>query len=119
MVRLPIVLEGGEKAEYPNGLLLSYALSALAAYDREVDITYFDSGLRTVRINTVTYASTLHATSNIVATMFYLDVGSINQRVEKIEFTGSVFGSQTLRRVFEYTLSGIRYTISGFYYELV
>lgn len=95
-----------------------FHVASLAAYDKVVAITYHDAGLRTQRINQVTYASVAFPKTNITKTVFYLDVGSINQRIEKVEYVGSIFSPDSLRKVFTYSLSGIRYKNDGFYYEL-
>lgn len=95
-----------------------FHLASLAAYDKVSNITYLDAGLRTQRINTVTLSSVLYPDADIVKTVFYLDVGSINQRIDKIEYVGSVFSPDNLRKVFNYSLSGIRYKLDSCEYEL-
>jgi hypothetical protein len=108
----------GDGADAGSGDMYAYFQAVLSAYDRLASVTYFDFGLRFQRIHTITYLSTIFPDSNIVKTVYYTDVGTMNQRIEKIEYVGSVFSSQSLRKVFSYSLSGIRYSLSGFEYEL-
>lgn len=93
-------------------------LASLSAYDKVVAITYHDAGLRTERINTVTYSSTLYPEASLVKTVFWLDVGTMNQRVDKEEFAASVLAPDSLRKTYVYQASGIRYRRSGYSLEL-
>lgn len=106
---------GGPK---PESVKYDYHLNALAAYDRVAAITYHDAGLKTQRINQITLSSAVYPLADIVKTIFYLDVGTMNQRIDKIEYVGSVFSPDGLRKVFNYSLSGIKYKFDGFNYEL-
>ena len=101
----------------PNGKLAQF-LASLAAHDRVADITYHDSGLRTARINTVTYSSATYPSSDVVKTVYHLGVGTLNQRIDKIEWVGGVFGGDSLRKVFTYALVGIKYVKTEQHYEL-
>ena len=114
-----ILLPDGKKSQLPlGGQLAGTGLSALATFERVVSITYHDFGLRTKRIDQVALESTAYPDSDILKTVFYLDVGTMNQRIDKVEFSGDIFGAQSLRKSFSYTLSGHRYVRSGFTYEL-
>jgi len=101
-----------------NSVKLDYHLATLSAFDRVAEITHHDEGLRTQRIDTITYESAQFPDANIVSTVFYLDVGRQTQRIEKIEWVGSVFDGQSLRKNFDYTASGIKFIKTGFNYEL-
>lgn len=122
----PLILNNGKITQLPlgdfldlgYGVKLKHYLSLLASYDQVVSIAYLDAGLRTERVDTITYTSTLFPDSDIVKTIFYLDVGKLNQRIEKIEYVGAVFSPDSLRKNFTYSLSGIRQIQSGFDYEL-
>lgn len=126
MLRKPIVLKDGLLHELPSGdtleigygKKLSFHLASLASFDKAVSITYHDAGLRTERINQITLSSVLFPNTNIVKTVFYLNVGSIHQRIDKIEYVGSILLPDSLRKVFNYSVSGIGYKLDGFDYEL-
>jgi len=129
MIQIPLILKDGKISQLPVGdsisgaavpvsVKIDYHLAALAAHDRIAAINYADAGLRTQRISDITYTSALFPDSDIVATVDYLDAGTMNQRIDKIEFVGSVFSPDSLRKVFTYTLSGIKYRPTNFYYEL-
>lgn len=106
----------GDFADY--GVKFNYHVASLAAYDKIVAITYHDAGLRTQRINQVTLSSVLYPDADVVKTIYYLDVGSIDQRIDKIEYTGDIFLPDSLRKVFNYSTSGIGYKLDGYEYEL-
>ena len=114
----PFDLVNKNESGIPDSVKIDYHLAALAAHDRIAAVNYLDSGLRTQRISDITYTSVLFPDSDIVATIDYLDVGTMNQRIDKIEFVGPVFLSDSLRKVFAYTLAGIKYKQTSFYYEL-
>jgi hypothetical protein len=128
MIRRPLVLKDGIISElpigdsvpgsFPDGDKFAYHVAALAAYDRIAAINYADSGLRNQRISGITYTSSLFPDSNIVKNIYYLDVGNMNQRIDKIEYVGSIFSPDSLRKVFNYSLSGIKYKVVGYNYEL-
>ena len=100
------------------GVKFNYHVASLAAFDKISSITYHDSGLRTQRINQITLSSVLYPDANIVKTIFYLDVGSIKQRIDKIEYVGSIFLPDSLRKVFNYSVSGIGFKLDSYDYEL-
>jgi len=129
MIHKPLVLNDGKISQLPTGDTISgagtvdsvkfnYHLAALASYDRIAAVNYADAGLRTQRVSDITYTSALFPDSDIVATVAYLDVGTMNQRIDKIDFVGLVFSPDSLRKVFTYTLSGIKYRTTNFHYEL-
>lgn len=130
MIHLPLVLNDGKISQLPAGDNISgalppdfgdkfaYQMAALASYDRIAGISYSDSGLRTQRVNQITYSSSAFPDSDIVKTVFWLDVGKMNQRIDKIEYVGSIFSPQSLRKNFVYTPNGIRFDLTQFNFEL-
>jgi hypothetical protein len=106
----------GDFTDY--GYKFNFHVASLAAFDKVVDITYQDTGLRTQRIDTVTYSSTLYPDTDLVKTIYWLDVGSINQRIDKEEYVGGIFSPDNLRKVYEYSLTGIKYKFDGYYFEI-
>ncbi|OQB05786.1 MAG: hypothetical protein BWY19_00811 [bacterium ADurb.Bin212] len=93
---------------------LKFHLASLAAYDKVLSVTYLDSGLRTERINTVTYSSALYPNTNLVKTIFWLDVGTMKQRIDKEEYVGAVLAPDSVRKTHAYSTSGIRYKRDGY-----
>lgn len=110
--------QGPEGTFEDQGYKFNFHVASLAAYDKIVSVTYLDSGLRTQRIDEVVMSSVLYPDTAMTKTLFYLDVGTMNQRIEKIEYDGAIFSPDKLRKVFEYSLSGIKYKKDGFYYEI-
>lgn len=106
----------GDFTDY--GVKFNFHVASLSSFDKIVEITYHDPGLRNQRIDTITLSSVLYPDTNVVKTVFYLDVGSINQRIDKIEYVGSIFGVDSLRKNFVYSLSGIKYKLEEYNYEL-
>ena len=97
---------------------LRFHLASLSAYDKVVAVTYHDAGLRTERINTVTLSSSLYPIANMVKTVFWLDVGTMNQRIDKEEYAAGVLSPDGLRKTYVYAASGIRYRRSGYSLQL-
>lgn len=97
---------------------LKFHLASLAAYDKVLSVTYLDSGLRTERINTVTYSSALYPNTNLLKTIFWLDVGTMKQRIEKEEYIGGVLAPDSVRKTYNYVSSDIRYRQTGYELEL-
>jgi hypothetical protein len=106
----------GDFTDY--GYKFNFHVASLAAFDKVVDITYQDTGLRTQRIDTVTLSSTLYPDANIVKTVSWLDVGTMNQRIDKEEYVGAIFSPDNLRKVYEYSVTGIRYKLDSYYFEV-
>ncbi len=96
----------------------TFHLAALSSLDKVTSITYLDSGLRTERINQITYSSVADTRVNVVKTVYWLDVGTMNQRIEKEEYVGTIFSPDSLRKVYAYTVSGIRYRRTGYSLEI-
>lgn len=92
----------------------TFHLASLSAYDKIVSIAYLDQGLKTERIDTVTYASSLYPNANLVKTIFWLDVGTMKQRVEKEEYVGAILSPDSLRKTYVYSLDGIKYRRDGY-----
>lgn len=109
-------LVGKSQAEYNDKF--SFIFASLSAYDKVVSIQYTDSGLLTQRISSVTYSSDDFPDADLVKTVYWLDVGTMNQRVDREEYVGAIFSPDNLRKVYNYSLVGIRYNIDGFYYEI-
>jgi hypothetical protein len=100
------------------GNKFKFHVNSLSAYDKVVSVTYHDEGLRTQRVDEVTMSSTLYPDTDVVKKVYWLGVGTLSQRIEKIEYVGGVFTPDSIRKVFQYALSGTRYRVSGFNYEL-
>lgn len=94
-----------------------FIYSSLSALDKIVDISYADSGLRYERITSIEYSSVDFPDANATKTITWLDAGTMNQRIEKEEWTGSIFSPYSLRKVYDYSASGITYRLDGFYFE--
>ena len=109
-------LVGKSSATYNDKF--SFIFASLSAYDKVVSIQYADSGLLTQRIYSVTYSSDDFPDADLVKTVYWLDVGTMNQRVDREEYVGAIFSPDNLRKVYNYSLVGIRYNIDGFYYEI-
>ena len=109
-------LVGKSSATYNDKF--SFIFASLSAYDKVVSIQYADSGLLTQRISSVTYSSDDFPDADLVKTVYWLDVGTMNQRVDREEYVGAIFSPDNLRKVYNYSLIGIRYNIVGFYYEI-
>lgn len=95
----------------------TFHLASLSSLDKVVSITYLDQGLKTERINQITYSSVADTRVNVVKTVFWLDVGTMNQRIDKEEYVGTIFSPDSLRKTYQYVLSGIRYRRTGYSLE--
>jgi hypothetical protein len=96
----------------------TFHLASLSAYDKILSVSYLDVGLRTERINTVTYSSVLYPNANLIKTISWLDIGSINQRIEKEEYVGDILSPDKLRKIYSYTAIGNKFQKNGYYLEL-
>jgi len=105
--------------DLPDSVLFKYGLGWLSAYDTVCSITNIDAGLKTQIISQVVYSSALYPDRDVTKTVSYHDVGSINQRIDKIEYTGGAFTPQTFTKEFYYTASGLRYLLTGIGYNLI
>lgn len=97
---------------------LQTMLAIIAAHDRVADISYDDDGLRTMRMSGANYTSALYPDSEITISVSYLDVGSINQRIDQIDINGGALGASILSKVYEYVPQGTKQKLTGYYYEL-
>lgn len=95
-----------------------FIFASLSAMDKEVAVTYHDLGQRNQRINTVTYSSSTYPDTDLVKTVYWLDVGTMNQRIEKEEYVGAVLTPNSLRKLYTYTPVGIRYVTDGYLFEI-
>jgi hypothetical protein len=50
--------------------------------------------------------------------VYWLDVGTMNQRIEKEEYVGTIFSPDSLRKVYAYQTTGIRYRRTGYSLEI-
>lgn len=92
-------------------------LSSIAAYDKEISVSYYDEGLRHQRIASALYESDDFPNTFMQKYVFWNDAGSMNQRIEKIEYSGGILTSG-IRRNFNYTLEGIKYRLESISTEL-
>ncbi len=95
-----------------------YHINALASYDRIQEIELLDEGARNQRINKVTMTSVEFPKSEILIDVFWLGVGTINQRIEKLEISGPVLTPDKIRKSFEYNQIDGKYIYKGFNLEL-
>ena len=91
--------------------------ASLSAFDKIQAITYDDAGQAYERIASVTYTSTSYPDANMTKVVTWLDAGTMNQRIQKEEFTASVISPDSLRKNYSYTAVGIRYRRTGYTYE--
>jgi len=92
-------------------------LSSIAAYDKEIDILYADQGLRFERVISATYSSDDFPDSEMTKQVYWLDAQTMNQRIEKIEYTGGILTSG-VRRIFNYNQEGIRFRLDSISTEI-
>jgi hypothetical protein len=111
-------LVGSSGTDLPVSDKLTYALAALAAYDRVVDITYLDEGTIYRRISSVSLESAGFPDSEIEISVSYLGAGTMDQRIDEISITGTVFGTDVLKKVYQYNQVGIRHEMAGFQYQV-
>lgn len=102
--------------EFSNRLTL--ILSSLASFDRVAEISYFDQGLRTERIDQIIYSSSTYPDSNVTKSVSYSDVGTMNQRIDKVEYTGGILDTQTLTLTYQYEQHGLRFIKTGYNFDL-
>lgn len=95
------------------GSKFQYHVASLSSYDKVELISYADEGLRSERISSITMSSLLYPNANIVIDVYYLDVGTMDQRIDKIEISGPIFSPDKIRKIFDYTLIGNRYRLDG------
>lgn len=104
---------------YPNySDKLKTLLAILAAHDRIANISYFDVGLRTQRIESVNFVSALYPDSEISKQVTYSDVDTIKQRILRIDISGGALGASTLSKVFDYSPEGFKQKLNGYHYEI-
>lgn len=97
---------------------LRFHLASLSAFDKTITITHADQGLRTERISSVSYASSLYPDCSLTKSIYWLDVGLMNQRIDKVEYLGGVFAPDNLRQNYIYQASGIHFRRTGITYEI-
>lgn len=100
------------------GILLQFRIASLAAYDKIVQLNYADLGLKTQRVSSLVLSSAVFPQADVTKTVFWLDVGTMNQRVEKVEYSGGALAPQQLRKTYQYSSVGIKYKLDGFFFEL-
>lgn len=97
---------------------LTFHLASLEAYDKVISITYLDSGLKSQRISQISYSSILYPDATLVKNIFWLDAGTMNQRIDKEEYVGGVLAPDSVRKTYNYVSSDIRYRQTGYELEL-
>ena len=80
-------------------------------------VVYSDVGLRNERPIQIVCGSALFPDAVMMKSIFYHDVGKLNQRIDKIEYTGPALSPDGLRKVFQYSMNNGKYKKDGFYYE--
>lgn len=114
--------EGPEGTQGPAGVfdyssnIQRFRIESLAAYDRIASVTYLNPNTRIEVPQVITLNSAAYPDSELVKTIYYLDLGSINQRIEKIEYVGGVLAAP-VRKVFNYSPLGSKFRPIGHYYE--
>ena len=93
-----------------GGQVVSYKNSA---------VTYLDEGLRTQRIGSIEFELFDDATQKITSTISWLDVGTMNQRIEKEVLAGSLLNGQSFEKIYVWRSVGIRYVLDGFEYQVI
>lgn len=100
------------------GILLQFRIASLAAYDKIVQVNYADLGLKTQRVSSLVLSSSVFPQADVTKTVFWLEVGTMNQRVEKVEYSGGALTPQQVRKTYQYSAVGIKYKLDGFFFEL-
>ena len=100
------------------GILLQFRIASLAAYDKIVQVNYADLGLKTQRVSSIVLSSAVFPQADVTKTVFWLEVGTMNQRVEKVEYSGGALTPQQVRKTYQYSAVGIKYKLDGFFFEL-
>lgn len=93
-------------------------IESMASHDKDVSITYLDLGQRNQRPQFIYSTSTLFPGSTMTKEVFYLDIGTANQRLDKVEYSAPSLSPNSLRKIFDYTLVNGRYVRTGFHYEI-
>ncbi len=93
-----------------GGQVISYKNSA---------VTYLDEGLRTQRISSIEFELFDDSSKKITSTISWLDVGTMNQRIQKETLAGSLLGGQTFEKTYLWRLVGIRYVLDGYDYQSI
>lgn len=101
------------------GPKFSMYLDSLASYDKIASIAYANFGTRLQTISSMTLSSVLFPDTNVLLEAFYFDVGKMNQRIDRIEITGTVFSGDKLVKTFNYTAIGNRFRLNGYNYALI
>lgn len=97
---------------------LKFHIASLSAFDKVIEVSYADKGLKTERISSVSYASTLYPDYTLTKNIYWLDPGSMNQRIGRIEYIGNVFSPDVLIKNYVYEHSGSRYLRTEINYEM-
>jgi len=100
------------------GILLQFRIASLAAYDKIVQVNYADLGLKTQRVSSIVLSSAIFPQADVTKTVFWIDVGTMNQRVQKVEYSGGALSPQQVRKTYQYSPTGIKYKLDGFFFEL-
>jgi len=103
-------------SEYDSKFKFHYA--SLSAFDKVVSVSYADQGTKDERIISVTYQSDAYPDADLVKNVFWLDVGTMNQRIEKEEYIGLILEPDSLRKTHVYEPDDIRFRRLGYDFEI-
>lgn len=127
MIHKPLVLNNGKISQLPvgdslegvgSGVKWEHYVASLSSYDKVCEITYTGTG-RLKRIDSIVYSSVLFPDSDVTVNVDWLDVGLKNQRIDKLDISGSVLSPNTIRKTYNYVLDGTKYFLSDYSYELL
>jgi hypothetical protein len=82
-------------------------------------IVYADEGQRNQRIVEIEFESIDDSSRRLLSVVSWLDVGKINQRISSELLSGTILDGQTYQKNYVWRLSGIRYVLDGFNYQLI
>lgn len=86
---------------------------------RNVNVSYADEGMRSQRIIEMDFESVDDSSQTLSSVISWLDIGKMNQRIEKEILTGSLVSGRTLEKNYLWRLVGIRYVLDGFDYQIL
>lgn len=96
--------------------LQKLVFTSLASYDKVVHLNYTGSG-RFKRISQALVTSDEFPDSNITKNVFYDGVGTMNQRISKIEYVGGILPGGGIRKSYLYQAEGIGYRLTDIVFE--
>lgn len=90
----------------------------LSYFQDMTDVVYLDQGLRFERISSFKLTNTENS-QELNCTVSWLTPSTMNQRIEKIVYSGSAIGSDVVEKVFNYSANGFKFRLEGYSYNLV